>query len=570
MALLAAAAFPISARAQQTALSPADSARELRTARSAQAHFEYIRRRNLPWTWSPGTSECDEQVGRFCLWHTDNEDAIPWQPPPEPEPTTAERERLLRRLRTAARRLPGDTWIAGQQVRYLVEAEQLSEAVDAARQCRAERWWCLALEGYAHHLAQRFVLADSAFAGALAAMPERERSEWTDLSPLLEPGETGRYRATRGAARDSLERRFWWLADPLFLVPGNERRTEHFARHVVDRFQERANSAEAISWGADLRELLLRYGWPIGWERIRPDYPRITGGAASILTHYPPRSWHFLPSLALATDPMQMEPQDWTGKERGARTEYAPGYAGQFQPLEHQLATFWRGDTAIVVAAFDLTGNDSLPANARVQSGLFVAADEATPVATAKQDATGLGGALTVTVPAAPVLFGLEALAPEQRQAARVRYGLRLSAPVRGNVALSGLLLVRPDSLPRSLEDAVSVALGSTRVRAGERLGLFWEVYRVPAGTQTLSISVEVERVNVGTARRVAERIGLLRASAPLRLKWSEEAGAGAVLPRSLAIGLPNLPFGDYRLTVRVRPERGAAASAAQLLRVVP
>lgn len=566
LALCVAALVPSAARSQQTPLSAADSLREVRAVRSAQARFEYVRRKNLSWTWSPGTSECDERVGRFCLWHSDDDDAEVWQAPPEPEPVKAERRQLLDKLRTAAQRLPGDAWIAGQRVRYLAEAEQHADAVAAARTCRATRWWCLALEGYAHHLAQRFASADSAFAAALAAMSANERREWSDLSPLLDPGEAGRYRRARAAARDSLERRFWWLADPLFLTPGNERRTEHFARLVVDRLQERAKSAEAISWGNDLRELLLRYGWPIGWERIRPDHGRVTSGSASILTHYPSRSWHFLPPLRLATGPLQLQTDHWTGKEQRARTEYAPAYATRFEPLDHQLASFWRGDTAVVVAAFDLSRADSLPRDARVHSALFLAAEGAAPVA-AHTDTAGLSGALTATLAAAPVLFSLEALVREERFAARARYGLRLAAPRKDSLALSGLLLVRPDSLPQTLAEAIPAALGSLQVRPGEQLGLFWEIYGAPG--RSFSLAIQVERINVGAARRFAERIGLLEAAAPLRLEWSEEADAGSVLPRSLRVGLPELAAGDYRLTVRVRGE-GATAASSQLLHVAP
>jgi hypothetical protein len=47
------------------------------------------------------------------------------------------------------------------------------------------------------------------------------------------------YRAVGGCGeRQSFEERFWWLSDPFWSVPGNERFDEHLARNVQARLRD--------------------------------------------------------------------------------------------------------------------------------------------------------------------------------------------------------------------------------------------------------------------------------------------------------------------------------------------
>src|SRR5204862_3417383 len=104
-----------------TAAQLPDSQHILRSARSAQAEFESLRRHNLPREPGHGGADCDERVGRFCYWYDDDgETRPPPPPPPEAAAITRARDRLLTTLDSAALALPGDAWIAGQRVRYLL------------------------------------------------------------------------------------------------------------------------------------------------------------------------------------------------------------------------------------------------------------------------------------------------------------------------------------------------------------------------------------------------------------------------------------------------------------------
>jgi hypothetical protein len=390
---------------------------------------------------------------------------------------------------------------------------------------------------------------------ALAEMPARERRDWTDVSVLLAEGWRG-YRRAEGAERDSLERRFWWLADPLWVTPGNERRTEHYARHVMDRLQDRSRSAEGTSWGFDLRELLLRYGSPVGWERERPSSP--TMSTASIISHYAPGGRQFIPPVRFLDTPTGIGSEEWNVKVRRARTEFSLPYARWSDALEHQLAAFRRGDSIVWVAAYTLAGDTAV--RGPVDAALVVAAHEhASPfVARATGDSAG---ALSISLPAQPAVLSLELLSQgDSARAARVRYGIQPKEIPASGITLSDILLLAPaDPLPRSLPEVVPAARGSTRLRPGERVGMYWEMYGLPPGTRAIDVSVTLNRDG---------RNWLGRTTSPVQLSWREEPGEGAVLGRSLLVTLPELPPGRYTLQVAVTPEGGRPATTLRAVEV--
>src|SRR6266545_4338972 len=95
--------------------------------------------------------------------------------PEEPRRIGEARDRVVHQLDSAAALLPGDEWIAGQRVRYIVEAGRTADAIAAAHACRAAAWWCEALAGFALHAAGDFAGADTAYRAALSDMPREER-----------------------------------------------------------------------------------------------------------------------------------------------------------------------------------------------------------------------------------------------------------------------------------------------------------------------------------------------------------------------------------------------------------
>src|SRR5437016_13133585 len=121
-----------------------------------------------------------------------------------------------RRSTSAGASLPGDEWIAGQRVRYLLEDSQPRLAAQVLEQCRAVRSWCEALGGLVQHASGEFAAAESLFSTALADMPEDERCRLSDIAPLLDDKLSDRYRQLDCASRAAFEKRWWWLAQPLY------------------------------------------------------------------------------------------------------------------------------------------------------------------------------------------------------------------------------------------------------------------------------------------------------------------------------------------------------------------
>ncbi|MGH7665630.1 MAG: hypothetical protein ACRENI_15280 [Gemmatimonadaceae bacterium] len=545
----------------------ADSAAILSSARDAQAAFERVRFQHLPWTGRSGGGECDERVGRFCLWHSGDEDA--WTAPPEKPGVRQERARLIDRLRSAVNAIPGDGWIVGQLVRYLLEADRAPEALAAARRCAAERWWCRALEGFAYHSTGRYADAEAAFDRAVDEMPADERATWLDLSLLFEGDDADIYERADSLRRTLLVRRMWWLADPLYVVPGNGRLSEHFARLVMDRLQERARSPEGMRWGRDMRELLLRYGWPVGWERIRP-LMHETGRPATV-AHHARGSRDFLPPLASLDNPRSISLDDWRLDDDDGHSEYGPGYAITFAALPHQFAMFPRGDSAVFVARFSLsdsTGSAALDAG--IESAMFVAVSESAQAAHGLSVLTDSGGWVRVTAASRPAVVSIEALDRRERRAWRARHGIGAALTVPGRLALSDVLLVRGDSaLPRTLDEALPVALTTTGIAVGERVGLYWELFDGAGMARTVTCVLRVRRSGRGWVSRFAERIGLADGDTPVALRWEAHSEAASVSGYALLLELPGVDPGEYTIELSMHAYDQAPLTVRRTLHVV-
>jgi hypothetical protein len=543
-----------------------DSSDALGRARAAQRDFENLRRRFLPHVYYTG-SGCQERVGRIC-WFDDDDDtaSVPSVPPPEPPRIVAGRERFLARLDTLASAIPGDDWIIGQQVRYLIEAGQVDEAVNLARDCAPRRWWCDAVGGLALHTARHFAAADSAFASALAGMPEAERCEWIDLTRVLEGDLLEAYRPLSCAERLTFNDRLWWLTDPLHARPGNDRRTEHYSRVTLDRAQHRAVSVHRLTWGEDLGELTVRYGWPSHYAQHMPGMN--ASSPPTTLAYHRTPVYQFFPMVE-GMDLWTADESAWALHRRRAPEHYSPTYA-TFGALDEQTAAFPRGDSVLVATAYD-AGADTLFGDAPLEAALVLTRGPDSPESvTSLIGGASRRGTLTATLADGPLLASVEIIGKDRVRRARV--GVPSRPKTTAGIRLSDLAYFTPagDSLPDSFAAFLPTMRTTTTARQGERLGLYWELSGLAGTDARLVTRIDVVREGRHWLRRAGERIGILSPDRGVRLGWQEAfRDANGTVPRSVVVDLTTLEAGTYRIEVTVGAPGETPMIASRGLRIV-
>jgi len=540
--------------------------RALKRAHAAQEDFENLRRRNLPRNTTWGLGECDATVGRMC-WRYHS--TLGWHPREEPPEVTEARDALLRDLEAAALSGPGDDWILGQRVRYLAEAGRMEEARTLAERCgTASLWWCRALEGLVLHLQGRYPEAGRAFDLALQAMDPAEARGWEDPSPLLDR-ET-RNTLEQAAEADSvagtaLVDRLWRLADPFYLVPGNDRRTEHLARHTVAELFSDAAHPHRLAWGSDMAELLLRYGWELGWER-RPPRPGELGAGVDVVGFESPDVRVFFPPAAILAEPGRPRVDAWVPSMwPSARSGYAPAYAPVFLPMASRLLVFTRGDRALVGATFRLPPDTTyrtreglrglhVPPGAfrgwPLRGGLIL--DEISDSilhASVRDGATE--GVLLLEVPSGDYQASVEVLDPAAGVAGRYRNGLPVREVPPDLPVLSELLLLRDDSLPETTTEALERLRISDRTAIGEPLVVGWELWGLGWREEMVRYRLKLEPAAPGLLERFRRLFGG-QSRFPI-LEWEEPAPdePGPAF-QSVSVTPPGLEPGDYRLRLEV------------------
>ncbi len=520
----------------------------------AQARFETFRRANLPMHRGGSVNACQERVGRFCYWY----DSVSPPPAPEHQSVVDARNSLIMLLDSLARTLPTDEWLAGQRIRYLDEAGRGADALTAARACRSFGWWCPALEGFALHQLGRYAEAEAVWDKMIASMAPPLQCLWTDISWYLDDDTRRQYsRNVCGTPqRVAYESRIWWLARTRYGMAGNDSRSEHFARHTYAEFLRAAPGAHMFGFDEDERELLLRFGWPRAWSR-GPLIPAGPGRPAqvSIVGHDPTPAHRFIPPHYVITSPVTSDSTDWAVQLPPVVARYQPPYAKRLLMLEHQQGLFRRGDTALVVLAYDVRRV------AGIEGAPWEAALVATPIGAPQQLQTVIArapsrGTLMVRAPWGPLLMSAELAAPGASTLVRARYGIRPPLATGTRVSLSDLLFYTPyGDFPTTVEEVLPHAIPTQRVRSSQKIGVFWEAYGTdPNGEQmTISLTVVQETEEAGVFRRSARALRLSRASAPVSVTVQDLSARGSTRSaRALEIDISTLRRGEYLVQLEV------------------
>jgi hypothetical protein len=508
------------------------------------------------------------------------------------------RAALIERFEIAARARPANAWLAGQLVRLAVDQKETATALEAARACTASRSWCLLLEGYAQHSVGRIATADSVFARALAAMRPAERCDWSSIAPLLDPRARAAYERIDCAARDSVHATFWWLADPLYIEPGNARRADHIARQVLVRLHAALPMDERWDWrpeyaGDALATMIVRYGWPshLFWagryeDGGHFDWLGFVDNSINVAPEYRLPRYHSTPSWSAVLDPSTFSAD---ANRFGPRLGYgAVDWESDFWPVEHaerragpvldladQLVMFRRDNDALLAVAMDVPQKFFAP-GARIpyDAAVIAARDPNDRWMPSRESIVLDGKGTTVLVsPLAPRAQVVSAeLAPADGApglAVRARRAVHPPPPLSvlqaGEVAISDPLFFRPgdDSLPPSdAQAAIAKMLGSLFL-GEKRIGVFWETYGVaPADTVELTLRI-TSLDKPGLFRRLGASIGLAEpAGGEMAMHWSEPrlgkrdgltwVGDVPVQARAVVLDFSRLRPGRYTVEISV------------------
>ena len=519
----------------------------------------------------------------------------------------AARARLVSLLDTAVRRAPQDAWLVGQLVRFLVDQGDARGALAAVRECRASRWWCAALAGFALAYDGSFVEADSAFHIVTDLLPLDARCEWTDTRVLLDSVPRQAYVHLSCAGRDSVNARLWWLADPMLSEKGNARRVENYVRRVLLLLRGGLTRDERYDWrdslGGDARrEMVLRYGWPtyVFWAGFSGDSSHLDYTNRWKIPFSPPYTTfeysrgrqHLVPAWRALLDPFHSAASAWVINEPPPPPKPdlppqlippwywwpAEHYAAQtpiVQLPEGQVALLRRANNTLLAAAVDLSPEiTGRRIKQTITNATLVVSPEPDVVVRVATGSGVVGAPLVLSglVDAQPAVIGIEFPASSTGlPAGRSRLGITPPPPLivmaPGEMAVSDPVLLKAGSVDEVLPNDPDVALlrmaGSTVVQNVGRLGVYWETYGIKP-TDSVDVAVWIERYTPqGFVRRFAARLDLVPdLNTPVVMSWSESesghnahvlAGPQPIIARAVSLDVSKLPKGDYWLDLVVR-----------------
>jgi len=565
LGLLLLAPVPIAAQADSP--SSAEATMRLEEARHRQAEFERYRASRIPVTRERSQPSCDELIGRICIWFGgEGETRYPREAPEVGEA----RVELISFLTETAERAPG-RWVIGQLVYYLIENRDVDGAMRVATKCGIpELWWCAALRGYILHLTADDVDSEAAFREALRLMPPDERGRWTAMRFVLTKDGEKRFEGMEPAERDRRWELFWRLSDPLFLIEGNDRLTDHFARMVEALNWQDAANPMGLPWGEDMEATLIRYGRNIGYSRTFDPIAtfNLRGDTRRVLGHHHPKSRGYLFPETFLASPSDIPPESWITAPREARTWYAPRYSPDMRALETQVGRFRRGAEMFVVGAYrpvppeaDTAGADAPEADTR-RSGEFGiqgqphAALFLIPVDGSEPRFVRGGepeGVLRIQSPPGGYVSSLEVVDLQGRQAWRARQGVAQLPLAPGLLDVSDLLILKEGTpLPGSLEEAIPHVRPGVRIRKGERFPVVWEAYGMQVD-EPVRVTLGFTRGRPGFLARVGEFLGVLEPDRPVEVIF-EDRGPDSVQAafRAIELQLPDLDPGEYTLHLRL------------------
>lgn len=524
------------------------------------------------------------------------------------------RDTVITRLSVAAAKYPGDGWVAGQRVRFLVDNADLNAAVVAARECRSSEAWCQALLGYAYEQGGNVLAADSAFRRSVAAEFPSGSASCVDTTVFVVLS-TGARRDAHGrncGQQRALVDRIWWLSDPLWSVPGNERFALHYSRRTSVALRAAFDEDERYVWrdiaaGDALQETIVRYGWPThtywgGWsmdsafdvarqsQMMEPWSPYTT-------KEYAPDRVALVPVISAIDSPFVAKTEDWpmerpdsVSLEQWWPFEHS-AYPGRIATLDEGQSFMLRRDSAVRYGiAIDDPVHQMDPRVASLPRLLLMASRSPDSIRTIADTVLPFGRTLRTggTLSPTPQVLSLEIPGRVPFEIAhRRRFGVTpppsLAQMSEGELALSDPVFVlvprRGAPAPTDPDVVLETMTGSLELPRTAPLALYWESYGFVPG-DTVDVEVRIaRRDDVGTLRRLGAALGVadgMRDS--ISITWREpDPGRSAqeipariaTVTRAISIDLRNLVAGAYDFSVEMTRPDGVRARGVRRVTIV-
>lgn len=502
-----------------------------------------------------------------------------------------QRAMLLDSLARLASLKPGDAWITGERVRFLVDQGEARQALEVARNCTAVREWCLELAGYALDAGGDYTRADSAFDAAGAAMTPDKRCKWASVQLLLDDNGQSAYDHMNCDERAAANQKFWWLTTPLFSEGSADRRSADFTRKVLIELHSALPWDERFDWrdrfgGEAVGDMLVRYGWPAysvfsgnQEEASHASWMGFYDSTRTATLEYPMDRLHLVPQWAAVADPFHATADAWQINMPALNGDDEP--AAQWWPAEHyaraagpivQLTdqtVLLRRDTTVILATASALHTPRTEIHADTASAVLIRTTGPHDIQRLTHQTFKNTNAIVVTanVPSKPAIVGTELLgAAKGDVSARTRFGITPPLPLvtlrPGEAAISDPVLIETsDAPPPGPDEALRYMLGSTIVR-GAKVGVYWETYGYAAG-DSVDVAVIISRHEpISKVRRLGMLLHVAHdLNGQVAVRWGEPTpghsswtvpGVVPIQARSIRLDLSRIEPGHYTVQVLV------------------
>ncbi len=565
----------------------------------------------------------DRNKGQVCpLWVAD-EDVIPidegeridFALPIAKRPwIRRSRDTVITRLTQAAQKYPGDGWVSGQRVRFLVDNADLDQAINAARECTASAAWCSALLGYAYEQSGNFMAADSAFRRSVAAEFSLSSGVCVDTTVfvLLSPGPRRSAHGKPCNEQRDIAEKLWWLADPMWGDEGNERFAIHYSRRTSMLLRSAFDEDERYVWrpiagGEALQEAIMRYGWPThtywgGWSMdsaldvarqsvmMQPEPPYTS-------KEYAPDRVALVPSFSAIDKPFEAKAGDWP-MERPDSINQAQWWPTEHLAFPSRIATLDEGqsfmlrrDTTVLYGvAIDDPIHMLQPGVASLPRLMLLASASPERIAMVTDTVLPFGRSLRVggNLLPEPQVLSIEVPGRVPREIAhRRRFGITpppsLAQMSETDVAVSDPVFVvlpqRGATAPTDPEVMRAQMAGSLSLPRTVPFALYWESYGFAPG-DTVDVEIRIARRDErGALRVLGAALGVADAQRDsISIKWREpDPGRSSqeiparvpTVTRAISIDLRNLVPGTYVFLIQMARPDGTLAQGERRVTIV-